>query len=73
MEKQALVKNRDSEGFKRPSILRYWEKFYMVDGFCQDVMHQIDEGVTKWLLSRLVDNCEEFTLSKAQFNETDSL
>ena len=49
-----------------------WEKD-VVEGFCQDVMHQIDEGVTRWLLSRLVDGCEEINLSKAEFNAMDLL
>ena len=67
------MKNRHSEGFKRPSVLRYWEKFDMVDGFCQDVMHQIDEGVTRWLLGRLVESCDEISLTRAQFHSIDIL
>ena len=52
-ERKNMLRERQTKGFKRPSSLRLWPKFDMVYEFCQDVMHQLDEGVVRWLVGEL--------------------
>ncbi|OQV24169.1 hypothetical protein BV898_02119 [Hypsibius exemplaris] len=54
-ERAALLKAHSSHGFKRPSYMIDWTKFDIIKGFSIDVMHQLDEGVARFLLEFLMD------------------
>ena len=71
VQQKKMHEDRTDEGFKRPSLLRHWQKFDMVEGFAQDVMHQMDEGLAKSFLKAIVDNDGVMGLKKAQVNEID--
>ena len=68
-ERKFLLEERLTKGFKRPSMLRFWDKFDMVYGFCLDVMHQYDEGVVRWMVGQIVALDGNSGITKAQFND----
>ena len=70
-QQKEMISDRSGEGFKRPSLLRHWDKFDMVTGFCLDVMHQMDEGVSRFFIKEIVEGSSAVTLTKAQFKEID--
>ena len=45
----------------------------MVEGLCLDVMHALDEGVSRYFLQMLVEGCEKFALLPAQLSAMDAL
>ncbi|OWA54227.1 hypothetical protein BV898_18638 [Hypsibius exemplaris] len=64
--RKARLKQRETQGFKRPSLINNWAKFDAIKvpvhayilpyvGFCIDCMHAVDEGVAKFLLEMLVE------------------
>ncbi|GAU89821.1 hypothetical protein RvY_02325 [Ramazzottius varieornatus] len=70
-EQKKIHEDRTVGGFKRPSLVRHWEKFDVVEGFAQDVMHQMDEGLSKGFLKAVVEGSSVMKLSKNQMNEID--
>ena len=70
-EQKRIHEDRSGEGFKRPSLLRHWRKYDMVEGFAQDVMHQMDEGLSKSFLKAIVEGSDVIKLSKAQVKDID--
>ncbi|GAU87279.1 hypothetical protein RvY_00158 [Ramazzottius varieornatus] len=70
-EQKKIHEDRTVGGFKRPSLVRHWEKFDVVEGFAQDVMHQMDEGLSKGFLKAVVEGSSVMKLSKNQVNEID--
>ncbi|OWA54394.1 hypothetical protein BV898_18798 [Hypsibius exemplaris] len=49
------TKHRETQGFKRPSLVNHWAKFDAIKGFCLDCVHAVDEGVAKFFLEMLVE------------------
>ena len=61
VQQKQIISDRSAEGFKRPSLLRHWAKFNMVEGCCIDVMHQMDERVTRFFIKELVEGNAHFS------------
>ncbi|OWA54058.1 hypothetical protein BV898_18480 [Hypsibius exemplaris] len=73
-ERKQLRTTRSTHGFKRHSVVMKWEKFDVVEGFCLDIMHGIDEGVSKYFLCLLVDpDSTIFKLTARQHGEIEAL
>ena len=71
-EKNNLMKQHGTGGFKRHSVCLKWKKFDMATGFCLDVMHQMDEGVSRYFLYLLVDADSPIHLTAPQVTEIDN-
>ena len=54
-DRTSLFKQNQTHGVKRPSLVRTWKSFDMVKGFSVDIMHALDEGVSKMMLAHLID------------------
>ncbi|GAV07038.1 hypothetical protein RvY_16926 [Ramazzottius varieornatus] len=70
-EQKKIHEDRSVGGFKRPSLVHHWRNFNMVEGFAQDVMHQMDEGLSKFFLKAIVEGTDAMKLTKNQINEID--
>lgn len=70
-EKQHLRKIHATHGFKRHSVTMKWEKFDMAESFCLDVMHQMDEGVVRYIVQLIVELDPLFRLTTADISEID--
>ncbi|XP_055356746.1 uncharacterized protein LOC129601863 [Paramacrobiotus metropolitanus] len=68
-QRKIALKEHLTSGMKRPTVLSQIQEFDLVEGFVLDVMHQFDEGVTKYLLSLLCELDSVLALTKAQKNE----
>ena len=54
-EKKKKLTAYQTGGFKRESLCLQWEKFDTVTGFCLDIMHQSDEGLSMYFIEQLMD------------------
>jgi hypothetical protein len=72
-ERTELLKNHATNGFKRHSVILQWPNFDMVRGFCLDVMHQLDEGVARYILHLLIEKDSPLGLNAIQVSKIDSL
>ena len=55
-QKKSLHDKQQTHGMKRASLMNDWKSFDMVKGFCLDIMHALDEGVSRLMLSHLIDS-----------------
>ena len=67
-ERKEMLETKQTRGFRRPSLLRFWNNFDMVFGFCQDVMHQLDEGVVRWFVRQIVSKDSLLNLPRLSRN-----
>lgn len=44
-ERSTLLKQKTTQGFRRPSLIIRWPKINMVDAFAIDALYMMDEGV----------------------------
>ena len=70
-ERKELLARKETKGFRRPSLLRFWTNFDMVFGFCQDLMHQLDEGVVRWFVRQIISKESLLKLSRLSKNAVD--
>ena len=55
-QKKCLQDTHQTHGMKRASLMNDWKSFDMVKGFCLDIMHALDEGVSRLMLAHLIDS-----------------
>ena len=73
-ERTSLFKQNRTHGVRRPSLVRTWKSFDMVKGFSIDIMHALDEGVSKMMLAHLIDPVVSvLNVSKSQRSKMDKL
>ena len=69
-DRTSMFKQNQTYGVRRPSLVRTWKSFDMVKGFSVDVMHALDEGVSKMMLDPTVS---ALSLSRSQRSKMDKL
>ncbi|GAU89898.1 hypothetical protein RvY_02393 [Ramazzottius varieornatus] len=62
-----------TKGFRRPAILRFWDKFDVVLAFLLDIMHQFDEGVVRWIIAQIITVDGNSGTTRAQLNVIERL
>ncbi|GAU89584.1 hypothetical protein RvY_02119 [Ramazzottius varieornatus] len=72
-EKRFLLAERMAKGFRKPSMLRFWDKFDRVLAFLLDIMHQLDEGVVRWIITQIITVDGNSGITKAQLNAIERL
>ncbi|XP_055349775.1 uncharacterized protein LOC129596498 [Paramacrobiotus metropolitanus] len=68
-QRQIALKEHLTFGMKRPTVLSQIEGFDLVEGFVLDIMHQFDEGVTKYLLGQLCEQDSVLRLPKTKIQQ----
>ncbi|XP_055356187.1 uncharacterized protein LOC129601417 isoform X1 [Paramacrobiotus metropolitanus] len=68
-QRQIALKEHLTFGMKRPTVLSQIEGFDLVEGFVLDIMHQFDEGVTKYLLGQLCEHDSVLRLPKSKIQQ----
>ena len=68
-----LLDEKRTKGFRKPSLITDWPKMNSVDAFFIDVMHMLDDGVSRCFLSRIVEGGAVAQLTKTEIKKIDTL